>query len=303
MIYSPKDLKIKYEADLKSSEPNSVRAWMAIPQNSSKQKVKNLLVSPEPEMEYKDEKGNKILYFNFKDQDSIKIEMEIGMTLWKERVDFKIEDFRIPDRSSRIFKSYTKSEKFIEQNRKIKDLTERIVGEGNDIYSRIRSIFDFTVENFQYCYPVKKRGVNNLNLDDLKGDCGEYSSLFVAMCRSLGIPAINLTGFVIFPKERSVIEHGWASVYLEPKGWMDFDTQYASLEKNRDRYFAQRDEYRIVFTDGFNVPLKPSIPEGFDINYWNDIGLPMTRSLVQTFQPLVFAAKSEVEFQDNIRLI
>ena len=302
MAHSPKDFQIKYEAVLKSSGKNSVRAWMAEPQNSSKQRVNSISIIPEPNSEYKDKKGNKILYFNIKDEDSIKIEMEIGVTLWKEKIDLKSENFRIPDKPSGIFANYTKSEKFLEQDRKLKDLTERIAGKGDDTYSKIRSVFDFTVENFQYRYPIRKRGVRNLNLDDLKGDCGEYSSLFVAMCRSMGIPAVNLTGFVIFPKEGSVVEHGWSSVYLEPKGWMDFDTQYASLENNKDKYFAQRDEYRVVFTEGFNIPLKPSIPEGFSTSYWKDAGLPVTGNSVQTLQPLVFASKYELEFKDSIEL-
>ena len=302
MTHSPKDFQIKYKVAFKSYGKNSVRAWMTEPQDSSKQRVNSISIFPKPNSDYKDKKGNRILYFDIKDQDSIKIEMEIGVTLWKAKVDLKSENYYISDKSSDIFTNYTKSEKYLEQDQRLKDLTESITGKSDDIYSKIRSIFDFTVENFRYCYPVENRGVRNLNLDDLKGDCGEYSSLFVAMCRSIGVPAINLTGFVIFPKDRSVVEHGWAGVYLEPEGWVDFDTQYASLEKDRYRYFAQRNDYRMVFTDGFNIPLKPSIPKYFSINYWNDLGLPMTRNSVQTLQPLVFVSKYELEFKDSIEL-
>lgn len=303
MIYSPKEFDIKYEALFKSSGKNSIKAWMAVPQNSTKQKIKSIAIFPSPKSEYKDSKGNKILYFNFKDKDEIKIEMKINATLWKESIDCKEKKFFTPHQSSKILKKYTKNEKFIEKTNKIKNITQSITSRNNDNYLNIKNIFDFIVNNFHYCYPVNKRGVKNLNFNKLKGDCGEYSSLFVAMCRVLNIPAKNLTGFVIFQKEKTITEHGWASIYSKPNGWIDFDTQYASLEKNRYKYFGNREEYRIVFTNGFNVPLKPTIPEGFDISYWNNLGLPMTKSSVQTLQPLVFASKSKIDFKDGVRLI
>ncbi|MFH1326119.1 MAG: transglutaminase-like domain-containing protein, partial [Candidatus Falkowbacteria bacterium] len=173
----------------------------------------------------------------------------------------------------------------------------------DNILNIIQSIFNFVIKNFKYCYPIEQRGVKYLNLKQLKGDCGEYSSLFVTMCRTLKIPARNSTGFVIFPKQKKIVEHGWSNVYLKPFGWLNFDTQYASLEKNTKKYFIQRNDYRIVFINGFNIPLKPSIPKNFQLNYWNKIGLPLTNNSVQTLQPIVFASKKDVKFKDKVELM
>lgn len=303
MFHSSKDFKIKYKANMESSNKNSIRAWLAVPQNSNRQKINSFSVSPKPKKEYKDTQGNKILCFYFKDEKEIKIDLEIETTLWKEKIDLKEENFRIPNRSSEVYKRYTKSERFLEKTEDIKKLAKSITKNDDRNLSKLKFIFDHVVENFRYCYPVKKRGVKNLDLKNLKGDCGEYSSLFVAMCRSVGIPAKNQTGYVIFPKEGSVVEHGWASVYLSSEGWVDFDTQYASLENEKSSYFAKMDDHRIVFTEGFNIPLKPAIPDGFDTSYWNNLGLPLTKSSVQTLQPLVFVSKSKVNFKDSISLL
>jgi len=183
----------------------------------------------------------------------------------------------------------------------IKAILDELLDSAKKEFKNLRE--NFIVKNFTYCYPVQQRGVKYLSLDNLIGDCGEYSSLFVTMCRILKIPARNNTGFVIFPKQKKINEHGWANIYLKPYGWLDFDTQYASLEKNASPYFGRRNDYRISFTNGFNIPLKPSIPKDFKINYWNEHGMPLTHTAAQTLQPIIFASQKEIEFKDSLELL
>ena len=303
MIFFPKKFNIRYQANFNSPNKNIIRIWLAQPLNSTTQKIESFLISPKPRKYYKDAQGNKILYFEFKDQKDISIKLDIKAILWKNKINLTDEKFSLPPVSTKLFQQYTKNEKFLEQTLAIKDLTKKIINEDDYILNKIQSIFNFVIKNFKYCYPVKQRGVKHLDLKRPKGDCGEYSSLFVAMCRILKIPARNSTGFVIFPKQKKIVEHGWASIYLKPSGWLDFDTQYASLEKNINKYFAQRSDYRIVFTNGFNIPLKPAIPKSFQINYWNKLGLPLTNNSIQTLQPIIFVSQKDIKFRDKIKLI
>ena len=54
---------------------------------------------------------------------------------------------------------------------------------------RARAFFDELVEGgYRYVYPPAERGAAAM-LRDRRGDCGEFSSLFAAWCRSAGIPA------------------------------------------------------------------------------------------------------------------
>ncbi|MFH1744830.1 MAG: transglutaminase domain-containing protein [bacterium] len=305
MTYSPKKFHIRYRAVLKSSDNNIVKVWVAQPLNSITQKVESFSILPAPSKYYKDDKGNKILYFEFKNEKNINIEMNIKATIWKNKIDLKKENFLSPMYFAKSFQQYIKNEKFLEQTPALKKLTRKIINDDNPILDNVQSVFNFIVKNFRYCYPVKQRGVKHLDLTEPEGDCGEYSSLFVAMCRILKIPARNNTGFVIFPKQKKIAEHGWASAYFNSFGWLDFDTQYASLEngKKREKYFAQRRDYRIVFINGFNIFLKPVIPKNFQINYWNKLGLPLTNNSVQTLQPIVFASLKNIKFENNIELI
>lgn len=302
-IHSPIKFNIRYQAIFHSPNNNIIKVWLTQPLSSITQKIETFSISPRPQKCYLDTQCNKILYFEFEGIKDINIQMDIKVILWKNKVNLIKEKISLPAYSSRLFRQYTKNEKFLEQIPAVKVLAQKIINRDSYVLKKIQSVFNFVVKNFKYCYPIRQRGVKNLNLNKLRGDCAEYSSLFVAICRILKIPARNNTGFVIFPKQKKISEHGWASAYLKPYGWLDFDTQYASLEKNAKKYFAQKSDYRIVFTSGFNIPLKPAIPKGFRINYWNELGLPLTNESVQTLQPLVFASQKDIEFKDSIELV
>ncbi|MCM2325276.1 MAG: transglutaminase-like domain-containing protein, partial [Candidatus Woesearchaeota archaeon] len=61
------------------------------------------------------------------------------------------------------------------------------------------------------------------------GVCDEITNLFIAMCRSLGIPArfvsgISYTNSDLFENPWGL--HGWAEVYFQDYGWVSFDPTY-----------------------------------------------------------------------------
>lgn len=286
---------------------NNIRVWIVRPLTSTYKKIENFSISYKPKNYYKDGQGNEILYFEFKNLKKVTIQMDITTTLWKNKINLKKEDISLPRISTKLINRYTKSERFLEQTLPIKKLTYQITNKDESILDKIQSIFNFVVKRFEYCYPVKQRGARHLNLDNLRGDCGEYSSLFVTMCRILKIPARNNTGFVVFAKQKKIVEHGWVTIYLRPYGWIDMDTQYASLERNINlgikEYFAQRSDHRITFTNGFNIPIKPTLPPGWQLKYWDNLGLPLNNKSVQILQPTIFVSKAEVRFKDSIKLI
>jgi len=300
--HSPKKFNIDYRANLYSIEKdNEIRVWISQPTTFDCQDINSFSISPKPKKQYEDLQGNKILYFCFKDLKEIEIKVSIRATLWKSKINFKKNKALLPN--SKLFDRYIKNEEFLKQTPEIKRKVYEITKNDKSVLDKINSIFNFIIHNFNYSYPIKKRGTEKLNLSDLRGDCAEYSSLFVAMCRILKIPARNSTGFVISPTNKKIVEHGWAGIYLGPHGWIDFDTQYASTEKNKlKKYFGQREDYRIIFTNGFNIPLKPIIPKGFKLDFWNNVGLPVKNNLTQTLQPIIFASKNNLKFEDDIEV-
>ncbi|MDR2956288.1 MAG: transglutaminase-like domain-containing protein [Prevotella sp.] len=86
-----------------------------------------------------------------------------------------------------------------------------------------------TVENI-YKFVIKTLNCNEYNPDaigakqaliDKKGDCTEYTDLFVTLCRACSIPAKHIHGYISGPV--NVPQHSWAEVFLDKLGWVQFE--------------------------------------------------------------------------------
>ncbi len=204
-----KTFKIKYRADFIGNEDgNVIYVWISKPSNSDTQHVEKFLISEAPQKEYTDPNENIILFFELKNQKKYFIEFYLEITLKKQNDKLTASLNQCLDINYNKNMPFVKSEKYLEQSNELKELANKIVGQQKNTFETIEKIFKFVMKNFTYRYPVKNRGVKNMNFDSLKGDCAEYASLFVALCRNFKIPSQNKTGFVVFPKTKKIIEHG-----------------------------------------------------------------------------------------------
>ncbi|MCM2250783.1 MAG: transglutaminase-like domain-containing protein [Ramlibacter sp.] len=74
-----------------------------------------------------------------------------------------------------------------------------------------------------------------------RGDCTEYSSLLVALCRACGVPARRVGGYV---SDRSIAPrpsdfHDWAEVWIEGR-WRIADAQLQNWLTAEERYIPLR---------------------------------------------------------------
>lgn len=307
MMKLNKKYKIQYTTNLKTSDPG-IKLWIAEPTNDDYQKVTNFSISLPFKSKYRDLYKNTINYLNFPENNEIKLEVnfDVQNKFFKKNINPK--KVKLPSKNSLIFKNYTKSTKFLEQTPTMQKLAHSLSKDEKNPLDVAQKIFLYAFNNFQYQYPVKKRGVKNLQLNNLKGDCGEYSAFFAILCRINNIPTRVNTGFVVFPKNKAIKEHAWNSVYLKPYGWLDVDTQYASLEKNQkiaiDKYFCKRIDNRTSFITNYNIPIKPEMPQSYKFDYWKKQYLPINRKSAQILQPLIFATKHKVSsFKEEFKLI
>lgn len=58
-------------------------------------------------------------------------------------------------------------------------------------------------------------------LIDKKGDCTEYTDLFVTLCRACSIPAKHILGYI--SGQVNVPQHSWAEVFLDNLGWVQIE--------------------------------------------------------------------------------
>ena len=99
------------------------------------------------------------------------------------------------------------------------------------------------------------------------GNCTDYHSYFISLCRTLGAPARFHMGFNIPPDERKSGEgdvkgyHCWADYYKKDKNgkgtWYPVDISEADKDPNKaEYYFGTLNKDRVEFTTGRDLKLK-----------------------------------------------
>jgi len=296
---SKKRFNIRHSFKLISEHTSDFNLWLAEPQTDQSQRIGRFIISKKPNSTYSDSFGNKIHYFKFKNLNALEITIKYPAILSKIKTKLVLKS----KSKTLINNQFLRSDKFIEQTSDVKKLTRSLIkGKKNDL-EKIVSISQFIKTNFKYKYPVPKRGVKNLRLNNLRGDCGEAGCLFVAMCRIAGIPAINHTGFVVYHDDlKNIYEHGWASIHLNGTGWVQIDPRAKNIKKMGKDFYYSQDNYFLTIVRGLNIPLKPKIPSNYKLDYWLDLGLPMTHNHAQILQPLIFTSSSKIKFQEEVSL-
>lgn len=141
-------------------------------------------------------------------------------------------------------------------------------GAGGEAVGRARAFFDELVDGgFRYVYPPAERGAAAM-LRDRRGDCGEFSSLFAAWCRCVGIPARIVYGTWAHGRSSA---HAWNEFWLDGVGWVPVDASLGWAMRHRpwswlgqglplrpEAYFARLDGARIGFSYGPDVEPVPA---------------------------------------------
>lgn len=157
-------------------------------------------------------------------------------------------DNLITDKKETGLDEFLKEEPFIEKNdENILEVAQSITG--NTEIQVVRNIYDYVIDNMEYLVQGKRdRGAVNA-LRHKKGDCSEYSDLFVALCRAKNIPARVVTGIYVQPDTKTA-KHNWAEVYLKDFGWVPFDPTKGDVRFTvlRDKLFSTLKPAYIYFS-------------------------------------------------------
>lgn len=109
--------------------------------------------------------------------------------------------------------------------------SELAAGE-DDLFVITSKLASWTKHNIEYNLSTLTASVSesaSWTLENRYGVCDELTSLFIAMCRSLGIPSRFIAGVSYTNSElfsRNWGAHGWAEVYFPGYGWIPFDPTY-----------------------------------------------------------------------------
>ncbi|MDQ3631093.1 MAG: transglutaminase domain-containing protein [Actinomycetota bacterium] len=133
--------------------------------------------------------------------------------------------------------------------------------------ARARALFAELALEYTYAYPPRRRGAAAM-LEERAGDCGEFSFLFAAWCRSCGIPARAIVGTWARGRTQA---HVWNEIHLDGIGWIGVDASMAALAHRKPwlvwlmgrrpgswkRFFGALPGDRIAFSIDPDVGLSP----------------------------------------------
>ncbi|KHO45163.1 MAG: transglutaminase protein [archaeon GW2011_AR3] len=115
----------------------------------------------------------------------------------------------------------------------IEKASELAKGE-SDLYVVVFNVAEWIQNNIEYSLDSLTAEASQKAswvLENKEGVCDELTSLFVAMLRSLGIPARYISG-VAYTNWNSLNDfgpHAWAEVYFPGYGWIPFDITYGEF--------------------------------------------------------------------------
>ena len=211
--------------------------------------------------------GNGFLHWRVMDQpqpgESISFTLRFNLTAFEISATINPAEVQLYDESDPLYALYTQSERFIESSDpQIMSIANRVAGEEKNPYLIARKFYDYVIDT--YSYQLLGKGLIGAKqlVTTSKGECGDYSALFVALSRARGIPARPVVGYwAISGIEQT---HVWAEFYIEPFGWIPVDpTIGQSDHDNRDYYFGNMDNQRVILNKGYNLALDPPGPGDF----------------------------------------
>ncbi len=172
-------------------------------------------------------------------QDSITVEVDYQVLSLSSNYIIDPNQPNSYNKNSELYRAYTQPEPLIESdNPNITAKAQSITNGCTNVYEKVTGIYDFVIKHLRYANQDEERGAS-WALENGKGDCSEYSYLFVALCRAVGIPARIEAGFVFhYVGESTEDGHMWAEYFLENYGWVPVDATWQLLNSIDCRHFA-----------------------------------------------------------------
>ncbi len=261
------------------------RLWIPYPVSNNNQQIKDVIITGNYNYSgiYSDgEYGNMILYAEWI---SPKEDPYLNLYYYVQRWEIYRKNF--PDQEDTLpieLKQYLAPTNLGPTTGVVKETADVITRGQTTILGKAVAIYDYLIEygerdvNLSFC---GDGDVCKL-LEDLRGKCVDFSSVFVALARSVGVPAREILGTRI-SKDGDITGayHCRAEFYLPGFGWVPVDpSDVAKLMLNedleiddpkvietRDYYFGAQTETYVDLSTGRDVTLNPE-QDSDPLNYF-----------------------------------
>ena len=138
------------------------------------------------------------------------------LEIFKEKIS-GVNTYSIPYK--RGYKEYLKSTAFIQSDSKvIKNKAREIIGDEKDALKAVNLIKKWVYRNIEKKPTISIPSALGV-LETMQGDCNEHATLFVTLCRSIGIPS-KLCAGIVYTQGRFYY-HAWSDIFVG--SWISVD--------------------------------------------------------------------------------
>jgi len=242
-----------------------VKCWLPYPKenHSRQQRLKLLSTSEEKYIIAPDSVLQRTIYMKkkVKKDSATKFTFEYEFTAFAEYNDIFSKGI-IPTVDAKLSEYVKERPPHIVFTDEIKALSAKIIGDETNPLEKVKKIFTWIHDNIPWASALEYSTIQNISaycLENLHGDCGIKTLLFMTLCRYNGIPAKWQSGWMLHPVEVNL--HDWCEIYVQPFGWVPVDQSFGLInsENEKEKYFyiGNTDPYHLIINDDYSRPLFP----------------------------------------------
>ncbi|MGC4038487.1 MAG: transglutaminase domain-containing protein [Chitinophagaceae bacterium] len=255
-----------------------VSVWVPVPQSDDRQTVEITSADLAAGKFTREEKYGNKMYYRRVDLSSISMSDTFQIVLtYKVKINEKkiveAEQLRpLPKTTPKRMDVYLSANRLIPLEGPVANLTKQLDLPPQPILAA-RQVYDYLINTMVYNYkaPGAGRGDVVWACTNKTGDCSDYNSIFIGVCRSSGIPADHTFGIPLKPGKKETKDwHCWASFWVKGPGWITIDASETSKHPELRNYnFGTLSNTYLTLTHGRDVILSPS-QKGEALNIFAD---------------------------------
>jgi Transglutaminase-like superfamily len=218
MVYTPaRTVQMRYE--FINRQLGALDIWLALPpQLPMQRRLRIERLGPEPISLQPDGQGlNQLAFFHLAHGERLRFDLQADLyhSTYAPSAPSTAAALNPAERAW-----FLRSSPLIRITDEVRIEARHIVGNYATPLEQARRLYLHLIKHCRYQWPPASRGSEAMRHSS-RGDCGEYSFLYAAWCRALGIPCRVLIG--TFARGRFQA-HVWNEVFIEGIGWMPADS-------------------------------------------------------------------------------
>lgn len=188
------------------------------PRQDERQQI-SLKTSPAAEI------SDESILFNFTNETGLlnfSVESSVVTKFFLKKIDkdIALTNLSVPSE----LEDYIKDSRYVIIDPYIKNKARQLATK--NVVETLYNLGEYVRKSMNYTTEMMEIRNSSWIMENKQGVCSHYTILFMALARSLGLPARFVSGVAYSNKEDVIREHAWAEVWLPGYGWVPYDITF-----------------------------------------------------------------------------